>query len=376
MRAPLVVFGEDWGGHPSSTQHLIRRLMSDQPVVWVNSIGLRRPRLTDIYRVFKKGMAAISPSVPIETQEDEEKAPDALIHPFAIPVARNGIERKFNRIFLGNKIREALRPLSNKKPILWTSLPTAVDLLGCADEQAVVYYCGDDFSGLAGVDHAQVAEAEKKLVERADLILVASERLGQKFPDKNNIVYLPHGVDVELFSTPCSSPNDLPANRPVAGFYGSISEWIDVELLSVVASTLPDWQFVFIGHLHTDVTVLSKLENVTFLGPKKHDELPAYVQNWTVSLLPFRDNAQIRACNPLKLREYLSAGTPVVSSDFPALDGYRDLIALANGPEEFASAIIDTLNDPAKLRAQRRARVAEESWDNRARDVAELLSKL
>ena len=40
----LVVLGEDWGQHPSSTQHLIKRLLPDYQVLWVNSIGLRRPR--------------------------------------------------------------------------------------------------------------------------------------------------------------------------------------------------------------------------------------------------------------------------------------------------------------------------------------------
>ena len=30
MTADLVVFGEDWGAHPSSTQHLVRRLIGDR----------------------------------------------------------------------------------------------------------------------------------------------------------------------------------------------------------------------------------------------------------------------------------------------------------------------------------------------------------
>ena len=40
--APMIVFGEDWGAHPSSTQHLMTRLAGDRDILWVNSIGLRR----------------------------------------------------------------------------------------------------------------------------------------------------------------------------------------------------------------------------------------------------------------------------------------------------------------------------------------------
>ncbi|MEE8350668.1 MAG: glycosyltransferase [Rhodospirillales bacterium] len=377
MSTPLVVFGEDWGGHPSSTQHLISRLMGEHGTVWVNSIGLRRPRptLPDIVRVLKKGLSALVRNGSSLKDPAGITEPAALVSPFTIPVPRNAIERKFNRIFLGHKIRRALKVLPEEKPILWTSLPTAVDLLGCADERAVVYYCGDDFSGLAGVDHAEVAKAEERLVERADLIVTASTQLVKKFPAEKT-VYLPHGVDVDLFSTPLPPPADLALDRPVAGFYGSVSDWLNVDLMQAVASALPEWRFVFIGDVHTDVSALKSLENVEFLGPRHHHELPAYVQNWSVSLLPFRDNAQIRACNPLKLREYLSAGTPIVSTNFPALNGYRDLIAVADGANDFATAISSSLKDDPACRTLRTERMKRESWDERARDLATHLSRL
>ena len=52
----LIVFGEDWGALPSSTQHIVRHLAKSRRVIWVNSIGLRRPVLSwhDIKRAFNK----------------------------------------------------------------------------------------------------------------------------------------------------------------------------------------------------------------------------------------------------------------------------------------------------------------------------------
>ena len=55
--------------------------------------------------------------------------------------------------------------------------------------------------------------------------------------------------------------------------------------------------------------------------------------------MPWNDSDWIRACNPIKLKEYLAVGRPIVTTDFPALDGWRDLVSIANGPIDFANAI-------------------------------------
>jgi glycosyltransferase involved in cell wall biosynthesis len=104
--------------------------------------------------------------------------------------------------------------------------------------------------------------------------------------------------------------------------------------------------------------------------------LPGYAQHWDAALLPFRDTAQIRACNPLKLREYLAAGRPVVTTEFPALDGYRDLVRVADSPEAMATALEAARAEGLARVEERRARVADQSWDRRAADVAALLDAL
>jgi len=132
---------------------------------------------------------------------------------------------------------------------------------------------------------------------------------------------------------------------------------------------------VLIGEARADIRPLEGLGNLRLLGRRAHDELPGYAQHWDVSLLPFRDTPQIRACNPLKLREYLAAGPPIASTDFPALDGYRHLIEVARDGSDLVQAIQRALNAPAASGA-RRASVADESWDRRAATVSQLLDSL
>jgi glycosyltransferase involved in cell wall biosynthesis len=271
---------------------------------------------------------------------------------------------------------KAMNQLGLVAPILWISLPTAVDMVGSLGEHATVYYCCDAFGALDGVDHDPITRLEAELAARADMILTSSPVLASKFPgDKTHLVL--HGVDMDLFSLPVPPPRDIPANTPVAGFYGTISEWLDTDVLVKTARLLPDWNFVFVGSVRRDVSALEQLPNVVFLGPRPHSELPGYSQNWNVSLIPFIDNAQIRSCNPLKLREYLAAGTPIVSTDFPALDKYRDLVSVADSAEAFASAIKASGKEHSREAVhKRRARVAGESWGARAQIAEDLLDSL
>ncbi len=98
-------------------------------------------------------------------------------------------------------------------------MPTAVDLCGHLNESAVVYYCGDDFNALAGVDHQTVAAHELEFIEKSDLIFCRQRKLDDEVP-KDKAQLLPHGVDVSLFSTPAPRAHDLPSeHRPIVGFW-------------------------------------------------------------------------------------------------------------------------------------------------------------
>ncbi|PJG60145.1 glycosyltransferase [Aeromonas cavernicola] len=386
----LVVLGEDWGQHPSSTQHLIRRLLPDYQVLWVNSIGLRRPRFTlhDLTRMGRKLSAVLRRSAKTEISSEQHNQPQVL-PPLALPLPGNRLAGKINGHWLAAQIRAQFPELD--RPLLWLSLPSAVDLVGKLGERAVIYYCGDDFSALAGVDHQAVARSEATLVEKADLILAASPALASRFPPHKTRL-LTHGVDLELFMPPQPRPTDLPRGRPIAGFYGSISDWIDLPLLAETAKALPHWDLVLIGPVQTDLSPLQGLPNVHLLGPRPHHALAAYAQHWQVSLLPFVDNAQIRACNPLKLREYLAVGRPIVSTDFPALEGFRELVHISTTASSLASAINQAAFDqtnPTWFQANewetltrhhgpqtRQSHVAQQSWDHKAGELKTWLAEL
>ncbi len=400
---PLIVFGEDWGAHPSSTQHIVKVLGQTRPVIWINSIGLRKPKLTlhDLFRAFNKVKSFIvnqHKSDKTNQNENENEKQDQnkqflIINPLVIPCANSWISLKLSKAILKCQLKLACKKLKFKDPIIWTSLPTTVDYLELFENAPCVYYCGDDFSSLAGVDHQFVSKKEIELISRSSYIFTASDKLLGKFPQKKS-VNIPHGVNFPLFSEKVNHiPLDLPQGRPIAGFYGSISSWLDQDLLVSTMKALPHWNFVFIGKVDCDIEKIKTFSNVYFIGSKPHNELPKYIQNWNVAILPFLNNKQIQMCNPLKLREYLASGTPIVTTEFNALNGYRKYLQIADEANPFYQAILlanaeitpainfDKLDEISDLLAitqikqTRKACVSHESWESRARDVQQYLFK-
>lgn len=375
----FLVFGEDWGRHPSSSQHILTALMDSYEVIWINSIGLRQPKLTwrDINRVKEKLQSSLchrSALVPAVTKEhDIPQTPTAIIKPLVWPLAQHSLIQKLNNVILSQQLRRKKSPR-----IIWAALPSAVDYLDICDSDLVIYYCGDDFSALAGVDHHYVAQAEQRLIDRADIILACSPALQQKFPaDKTWL--LPHGVAISQFANPMPCPVDIETSRPSVGFYGSLNNWLDQDLLYQLANARPDINFYLVGPVDTDISLLGQNHNIHLLPAKPHHQLAGYLQHWTMAILPFKDNEQIRACNPLKLREYLAAGCPVISSDFPAVQPYRPWVTTATTLQEWLNTIDHncqlSINARQVYAHQTSTRVANESWSNRAKTVVKLVKE-
>ncbi len=379
MPADLIIFGEDWGSYPTSTQNLVRYLAEDRRIIYVNSLGLRRPRLNahDLNRIVDKAGQVVRGRRGTPIQDVKQRPPETVtvIAPVALPFPGSKLAFKFNGAALQRQLGPKIQQCKLDRPILWVTVPTALAVAGRLGERALVYYCADDFGALAGVDHADVLAIEDQLVERADLILACSQELVAKFPAEKTML-LPHGVDVELFTKPVPPADDLPTGRPIAGYYGAFLDRIDLPLLKAAIETLSDWDFVFLGKIaQAEQDAFAGLDNVRFLGAKAHETLPRYVQHWTVSLLPFADTAMVRAMNPLKLREYLAAGTPIATTDFPALAPYRDLVCLRQGDGPFADVIRQAQADTAR-NGERKASMQSESWRARAQQASDALARL
>ena len=396
---------------PTCTTHILREMGKTMPVLWVSSIGTRKPQLghpAHAGRIVRRLLLGLKRA---ELKENKLR----VLHPLLIPKAQSRFGQWLNRWLFGWQAGRELRDMGNGPIEYWCFVPNAVDLLpgarrqeavgsrasgprsglsgaetwherparslwdasgthaprkgsekrGQESERAstqrlnesanhpiVVYYCVDDWTQFHYLDTKWMAQKERELLERADVVFAVSRYLVDKLERAEDdvrsspftIYYAPHGVEYEKFRRaldmveyPCDIAG-LP--RPIIGFYGNIYPWVDLDLIGKLARERPEWSFVMIGGVFCEVEECASLANVRFLGRREHDELPRYCAAFDVAIIPYDlRNPRMESVSPVKTCELLAAGVPVVASDIPELRSFGESVAVAKTTDEWLSCL-------------------------------------
>lgn len=368
----MVYFGNDWyAENRTSSHHVAERLAGTLPVLYVDSPGLRAPRASgrDLRRSFRKIRATLRAPVPIRHNLWHCTVPQ-------LPFRRVPGVEWLNRVFGRWAVRRAMRVLGNARPISWFVVPHPGFLAHRLGEQLCVYYCIDDYAAHPGVDTRLIAARDDELTRRADLVFVAPPALvAAKQAINPHTRFSPHGVDVSLFAQAMDPATVIPAaardlTHPVVGYFGSLHEWIDLELIEWLARERPQWTFLLVGHAAVNVTRLQALHNIRLVGAQPYVDLPAWAKAFDAAIIPYRHNRQVENANPLKLREYLATGKPVVSVSHPEINKFSRWIEIAEGREAFLDGLERALSgDSPAAAAARVASVADQTWDSRVIEV-------
>jgi glycosyltransferase involved in cell wall biosynthesis len=363
----IVYFGNDWfAENRTSSHHMARGLARRGPLLYVECPGLRAPRAQgrDLRKLVAKARSA--------ARGPRRLDPLWLLTLPQIPFRRLPGVSALNRHLSVLALRRALKVVDFDSWMLWFVVPHVGHVAGRLGEKLAVYYCIDDYSALPDVDAVEIGRLDHALTVAADQVFVSSRTLLEaKEPLNPTTVYSPHGVDADLFGR--AADTSLPVAdgarglaRPVIGFFGLIEAWIDLELVAALARARPSWSFLLIGRVAVDTACLSGLSNVVLPGPQPYETLPDWARAFDVAILPYRRNAQVMAANPLKLREYLATGRPVVSVSTPEIERFGRWIRMADGPEDFLLQIEKALAErsPEATRARMES-VASMSWDAR-----------
>ncbi len=372
----IIYFGNDWcAENRTSSHHVAERLSQHTRVLYVDSPGLRAPKANarDLRKLCRRLLSAARQPRCVGERLWQMSVPQ-------IPFRRLPFVRRVN-VALGRfLVKRALKRLGFARTLSWFAVPHPGFLANAFDETAVVYYCIDDYAALPDVDARAVAQMDAHLTSRADQVFVASSLMLQaKRRLKPSTVLAPHGVDVALFRT--ASDRQLPIapgarnlRRPVVGFYGLIEEWIDLDLIADLAVRRPRWTFLMIGRLAVDPGRLKALPNIVFAGPQPYRSLPNWARAFDVAIIPYRLTRQVVNSAPLKLREYLATGKPVVAVPAPEIERFAGLVRIARGPEQFIREIEEALStDTDADRARRIEATSTMTWDARISEIVEIV---
>lgn len=231
----------------------------------------------------------------------------------------------------------------------------------------ILFDCVDNVSGFPNIHKARIKE-EEVLVKCSDLVVVSSDTLFVKIKEHaNKIICIPNAGDFSHFSKSTSEHllRDFP--KPVVGYFGAIAEWFDTNLIEFIAKKRNDITFVFIGDTYgSNLKKLMNLDNVYFLGERPYSEIPKYLIEFDVCLIPFKMTKLIQDTHPIKIYEYFAAGKPVVTTDIPALHKMNDLCYIAKNSNDFLAKLDLALNEKNPDLVNRRIEFSSKNtWQER-----------
>jgi glycosyltransferase involved in cell wall biosynthesis len=372
----IVCFaGEDWWyHHPHSKNHLLKRYARGNKVLFVNSITMGLPSMAnpDFFLKIRRKLKSYTRWL--------RKVPEGLwvMTPVNLPFYGWRAVRWLNRILLVGQLRLAMLLLRMSRPILWVAIPTAAEVAGRLGEKLLLYQVSDKYD--ANEDSALsvqvIREYDRQLRDAAAVVLYSGRKLFQEATE-NHRFFLEQAVDFAHFSDltvePAAELDGIPG--PILGYFGAMDYVMDPELITEVARLRPDWHWVLLG-LRSNLVRISA-PNIHFLGSKPYSSLPRYIRRFDVCVLPWRANNPFTSYgSAIKVREYLATGKPVVIAplyeylETPGLRFFR-------GTQEFIEQVETALEkDTLALAAQRQAVVRNNTWDERARQLATLINSL
>lgn len=382
----VVAFaGVDWWYHnrAHSDVQLLRNIARERPVLMVNSIGLRVPlpgRSTKpMRRIIRKARSTLRfVRTPLPDLPNFH-----VMTPVALPLSGDSRAGGLMTQATRWQVERVARWYLMDRPNVMVTIPSASRVSEGMRRSSLTFNRSDLQSAFPEANGPAIAAMEQQLLRSSDVVLYVSHALMDHDADEvgDREHFLDHGVDIEHFRRriPSDWPDDLASiPGPRIGFFGGLDDYvIDFDLLEVIARTMPEASLVLVGDATCPMDQLSSIPNVHWLGARPYSDIPAYGSGFDVAIMPWLDNEWIRYCNPIKLKEYLALGLPVVSTEYPELERFRDLVRVGATQEDFLEQIADALAEPddAGTARARRDRVLGDTWANKAQDLLDLLDR-
>lgn len=269
-------------------------------------------------------------------------------------------------------------------PLLWYYNPLdSIWSLGRIPCRGVVYDCMDELSQFNGAN-AQLTEAERRLMEHADIVFTGGQELYRKKTKlHSNVHFFGCGVEADHFGLAMDKDTAIPPDidfmsRPILGWFGVIDERVDYNLVGEAARLRPDWSFAMIGPVvKVDPNLLPHAPNLYWMGGRDYSVLPNYCKAFDVCMMCFAINDATEFINPTKALEYLATGRPVVSTPVrDVVEQYSNLVELVKTAPDLVAAVERLLQKPNPERIRMGIeRASGSTWDSAVGRMQALIAK-
>lgn len=368
-----------WQGHQEIMSTFAKH---GNRVLFIENTGIRPPTFKDIPRIRKRIINWFK-SIRGFRKESENLY---IYSPLILPFPYSKIASWINNYLMVKALKQWIKVMHFDNSIVWSFLPTgiALDIIHSVNAKILVYYYIADFDRLTK-NYKKLRKTEEQLMQECDIIFVQGEYFKErclKFND--NVFIFPFGVNIDIFggdskATGSHIPDDLAGIRhPMVGYVGGLHRHIDFNLIKAIASAHPEWSIIMVGPIQASISQIKELKNVYLLGKKDFSQLPAYINQFDVCIVPYLLTEYTKTVYPTKINEYHIMGKPVVSSNLPevvTLDENK-LILIAKDDKDFIEKIEHALHRDDKRSVDERIRSAKNnSWSNRIEQMSDRIEE-
>ena len=263
-----------------------------------------------------------------------------------------------------------------QRPVVITTNPLVAAYCPAEWARRVVFYGRDDWSELPARRPWWPAYRASYREIRANgrAVIAVSPQIVERIAPTGPALVAPNGIDPDEWLGPQPPAprwfTDTPAPRAV--YVGMLDTRIDVQGLLLALRDLPDLQVHLVGPIGdpAHLAPLRALPQVHVHGHVGRRDVVGLLRAADASLIAHRRTRLTEAMSPLKLYEYLAAGSPVVTPAFGPVQGIDERVLLTEDVAGFAEALPRALALGRAPEAERAAFVAANSW--RARHDAML----
>jgi glycosyltransferase involved in cell wall biosynthesis len=288
-----------------------------------------------------------------------------------------GIKMLNSHFYLVNS-DDISRFVNKQKPVVYFSLPEQINMVKKYNPALVVFDSVDEPSE----EFRHWSRFYTQAVEQADIVLASSDKLYQMaLMISPNTYLIPNGCDYKYFSRAIEKDLPVPEDiknipRPIIGYIGAVASWCDLNLIEKLAEQFPRYSVVMIGPF-CNISKVPQRENLYWLGRKSYDLLAAYIQEFSVGIIPFRKSSMIESVNPIKMWEYLAAGLPVVTTDIPEARKYPQIVMSSQDNKQLIENIRLSIQEDSQEKKLLRLNLARQnSWQTRAREVVNIIEEM
>jgi glycosyltransferase involved in cell wall biosynthesis len=264
----------------------------------------------------------------------------------------------------------------------------------------VIYDVHEDYTGtmadkqwiprsLRGIAKFGVTACEQFFADRYDRVIAATPTIAQKFKSPKTAIVQNFPWAAELV---CTSEESYGAREPIVAYVGALSNIRGLremsEAVRIAAKTTPI-RLITAGKVTAGADAIATDEDsnglVEHFGMQTRPQVRDLLARARIGIVTLHPTGNYVNSQPTKLYEYMSAGLPVVASDFPVwrkvVDGAQcGLLVDPMNPAAIAEALVWLLQHPEEAEAMgRRAQKAvleSYSWEREAAVLAGIYREL